>query len=158
MMIFVPTSYEDARALRAGRELAAAPGCAATESLIAALGPGTSAEEAEYAALNNAGVLAIMHTAESPRLVLAAEVADDQVTDRRTELGEIDVGRLSWSQVQSLFTDESAAGEAVNTARRDAAGKDLAQALGSPAVGDLLDAYDLLWFATSELDRLRVAD
>ena len=60
MMIFVPTSYEDARALRSGRELAAAPGCAATESLIAALGPGTSAEEAEYAALNNAGVLAIM--------------------------------------------------------------------------------------------------
>ena len=89
-------------------------GCAATDSLIAALGPGSSIEEAEYAALSNAGVLAIMLTAESPRLVLAAEVADDQVTDHRTDLGEIDVERLRWSQVQSLFADEPEAGDAVS--------------------------------------------
>ncbi len=61
MMIFVPASHDDARALRSGRDLATAPGCAATDSLIAALGPGSSTEEAEYAALSNAGVLAIMH-------------------------------------------------------------------------------------------------
>ena len=77
-----------------GPDLATAPGCAATDSLIAALGPGSSTEEAEFAALSNAGVLALMHTAESPRLVLAAEVADDQVTDHRTDLGEVDVARL----------------------------------------------------------------
>ena len=39
-----------------------------------ALGPGSSIEEAEYAALSNAGVLALMRTPGSPRLVLAAEV------------------------------------------------------------------------------------
>ncbi len=42
--------------------------------------------------------------------------------------------------MQSLFTDESAAGEAVTRARREAAGAGLAQALASPAVGDLLDS------------------
>ena len=158
MLIFVPASHEDARALRSGRDLATAPGCAATDSLIAALGPGSSTEEAEYAALNNAGVLAIMRTAESPRLVLAAEVADDQVTDHRTDLGEIDVERLHWSQVRSLFADEPEAGEAVARARLESGASGLAETLAMPAVGELLDTYDLLWFATAELDSLQVAD
>jgi hypothetical protein len=156
MMIFVPASHQAARALRSGHDLAA-PGCAATDSLIAALGPGTTTEEAEYAALSNAGVLAIMITAE-PRLVLAAEVADDQVTDHRTDLGEIDVERLRWSQVRSLFADEPEAGAAVARARRESAESRLAEALATPAVGELLDRYDLLWFATAEMDSLEVAD
>ena len=155
-MIFVPASHEDARSLRSGRELAA-PGCAATDSLIGALGPGTSTEEAEYAALSNAGVLAIMITAGS-RLVLAAEVADDQVTDHRTDLGEVDVERLLWSQVRSLFADEPEAGAALARARLESAESGLAETLATPAVGELLDRYDLLWFATAELDSLEVAD
>lgn len=158
MMVFVPSSHHDARALRSGRDLAAALGCAATDSLIAALGPGISTEEAEFAALSNAGVLAIRHTTESQRLVLAAEVAGDQVTDHRTELGEIGVARLTWSQVRSLFADEPAAGEAVTRARLATGERGLAEALATPAVSELLDAYDLLWFATAELDSLQVAD
>ena len=56
-LFFVPVSiYDGARALRAGRDLAYhLLGCAATDSLIAALGPGSSPEEAGYAALSNAG-------------------------------------------------------------------------------------------------------
>ena len=158
MMIFVPASLDDARALRSGRDLATASGCAATDSLIAALGSGSSIEEAEFAALSNAGVLAIMHGPGSPRLVLAAEVADDQVTDHRTDLGEIDVERLRWSQVQSLFADEPEAAEAVTRARLEAGERSLAETLAVPAVGDLLDTYDLLWFAIAELDSLEVAD
>ena len=155
MMAYVPVSHAGALALRAGQELGPSPGCAATASLLAALGANTDADEAGFAALSNAGVLDLLLNDGPHRLVLAVEVADAQVTDHQTPQGEVEVAAPSWRQVQSLFADEPAAAEAVAAARRAArqAGG-LTDALATPAVEQLLDTYDLLWFAVAELDQL----
>ena len=50
-------------------------------------------EEAEYAALSYAGVLALVLKPGSPRLVVAAEVQPGQVTDLGEPLGEVEVRR-----------------------------------------------------------------
>ncbi|HEY5822189.1 MAG TPA: hypothetical protein VIT20_09450 [Propionibacteriaceae bacterium] len=153
-MVYVPLAHPDATQLRAGRDVGVRPACSATPSLTAALGTDTSAEEADYAALNHAGVLALGATADPRRLVLAAEVAPAQVTDARTQHGEVEVADLRWNQVTALFADEAAALEATTATRRAVGPGGLAEALATPAVQDLLDTYDLLWFAAEELDQL----
>ena len=59
--------------------------------------------------------------------------------------------------MQSLFADEPAAVRAVARARAALGGPTLAETLSEPEVGELLDDYDLLWFAPEELDQLRRA-
>ena len=56
--------------------------------------------------------------------------------------------------MQSLFADEPAAAEALTRARHAAGIAGLAEALATPAVQELVDTYDLLWFAVDELDQL----
>ncbi|HEX5906956.1 MAG TPA: hypothetical protein VFY56_08055, partial [Propionibacteriaceae bacterium] len=73
----------------------------------------TLMEEVEYAALSYAGVLALVLKPASPRLVVAAEVQREQLTDLDRSLGEVEVRELAWAQVQALFADEPAAIEAV---------------------------------------------
>jgi Family of unknown function (DUF6912) len=154
-MIFVPMTRDEVVALRLGAAGARDHfGCAATPSLVAAMDPETVTEEAEYAALSNAGVLALVLKPEAPRLVVAAEVRPDQITDLREPSGEIEVHGLTWAQVQALFADEPAAWEAVRLASDAVAGASLAAALDTPEVAALLDAYDLLWYAPDELDQL----
>ena len=150
-MVFVPAAGSEAVALRSGADLGVRPGCAATRSLLEALGTDTSAEEADFAALSNAGVLAVALDAGPSRLVLAADVSDVQVRDGRTAAGEVEVTGLTWAQVQSLFADEPDAAEAVAAARR-AVGVGLAEALASAAVQDLNQRFDLLWYSVAELD------
>ena len=150
-MVFVPTAGSEAVALRSGADLGVRSGCAATRSLLEALGTDTSAEEADFAALSNAGVLAVALDAGPSRLVLAADVSDVQVRDGRTAAGEVEVTGLTWAQVQSLFADEPDAAESVAAARR-AVGVGLADALASAAVQDLNQRFDLLWYSVAELD------
>jgi hypothetical protein len=114
----------------------------------------TVLEEAEYAALSYAGVLALALKPASPRLVVAAEVQAEQLTDLGEPLGEVQVRDLAWHQVRALFADEAAAIEAAGQASERVAGQSLAAALAAPEVGALLDDYDLLWFAPDELDQL----
>lgn len=154
MLIFVPVLHPDAVSLRAGRDLDARAGCAAMPSLVRALGVETSIEEAEFAALSNAGVLALLSASGSSRLVVAAEVAQAQLEDRQSEEGELEVSGLAWPQVQALFADEPAAAEAVARAQQATRSGGLAEALETPAVLELLESYDLLWFAVEELDEL----
>lgn len=154
-MVYVPVSFPRAVALRDGQDLGPAPGCSATRGLVDALGTDTDAEEADFAALSNAGVLDLVSNAGPERLVLAIEVDPAQVADRHTPQGEVEVSGARWSQVQSLFADEPAAGEAIGAARvaaQEAGG--LAEAMTTPAVEHLLDTHDLLWFAVAELDQL----
>lgn len=153
-MVFLPVSGSEAQALRARADLGPRPGCAATGSLLEALGADTSSEETDFAALNNAGVLAVVVGADPHRLVLAADVADTQVQDRQAATGEVEVTGLTWSQVQSLFADEPDAVGAVTAARVAVGAAGLAEALATPAVEELIHGYDLLWFSIAELDSI----
>ena len=90
-------------------ERLAYPGCAATPSLVASMEADTLIEEAEYAALSYAGVLSLVLKPGWPRLVVAAEVQPDQLTDLGGPLGEVEVRGLTWHQVRALFADEPAA-------------------------------------------------
>jgi len=153
-LVFVPVDRAEALALRAGADLGDRPGCAPTAGLAGGLEPTVVAEEVEFAALSQAGVLALSTGADPLRLVLAADVADDQVTDRGSELGEVTVAGLRWAQVQALFADEPAAGPSVAWARADVAELSLIEAPAIKAVAALQGEFDLLWFAPDELDRL----
>jgi hypothetical protein len=155
---FIPASKDQAKALRSGTDPGLRRGCAVTPALRRALEPQTTTEEAEFAALSNAGVLALVVSPELTRLVLAAELEPAQITATEDPAGEITISSLSWPQVRALFLDEPAAADAVLTARRavtETAGEvTLARALPLPEVGELLDGFDLLWFAPEELDHL----
>ena len=153
-MIFVPMTRDEAQALRSGTAPNHYRACAATPSLTGSMDAGTVMEEAEYAALSNAGVLALALKPNAPRLVVAAEVAEKQVTDLGQPQGEVEVHGLSWAQVRAFFADEPDALQAVTLAGKAVAGQNLAAALAAPAVAAVLDCYDLLWFAPDELDRI----
>jgi hypothetical protein len=153
-MIFVPMVRDDVVALRTGAGANRYQGCAATPSLVGSIGAGTVMEEVEYAALSNAGVLALLLKPRSPRLVVAAEVLAEQVTDLRQPHGEIEVHELTWAQVRALFADEPAASETIALASQAVAGQSLEAALAAREVGAVLDEYDLLWYAPEELDQL----
>ena len=155
-MVFVPMTSDEAVDLRS-ESAADVPyrGCAATPSLVASLEADTLIEEAEYAALSYASVLALVLKPGSPRLVVAAEVQPGQLTDLGEPLGEVGLRGLTWTQVRALFADEPGAMEAARLASEGAAGQSLAAALAAPEVGLVLDGYDLLWFAPDELDQLQ---
>jgi Family of unknown function (DUF6912) len=154
-MIFVPMTQDETAALRSGAEVNHYQGCAATASLVASMETDTVMEEAEYAAINNAGVLAMVLKPNAPRLVVAAEVREEQVIDRGARQGEVEVNGLTWPQVRALFADEPAARKAVRLARKTVAGRSLAAALVAPKVAAVLDKYPLMWYAPEELDQLR---
>jgi hypothetical protein len=151
-MIFIPMTRDDALALRSGTAARHYLGCAATPSLAASMDADPAIEEVEYAALSNAGVLALALNA--PRLVVAAEVQEKQVEDLNRPHGEIEVRGLAWAQVRALFADEPDALEVATLAGKAVAGQSLAAALITPEVAAVLDGYDLLWFAPEELDQL----
>jgi hypothetical protein len=153
-MIFVPMTRDQALGLRSGTGRHRYQGCTATPGLAASMEADTVIEEVEYAALSNAGVLALVLKPNTARLVVAAEVDEDQFTDRGGSLGEVEVGDLAWAQVRALFADEHDALEAVRLAGKAVAGQSLAVALTAPEVTAVLDDYDLLWFAPEELDEL----
>jgi hypothetical protein len=155
-MIFVPLTPDEAQALRSGTAANHYLGCAATPSLAAAMDADSAIEEVEYAALSNAGVLALVLKPNAPRLVVAAEVPEEQVEDLNRPHGEIEVRGLAWAQVRALFADEPDALEAATLAGKAVAGQSLAAALIAPEVAAVLDSYDLLWFAPEELDQLCV--
>lgn len=159
-MVFVPLALARARARRSGERTGELRGFTVTPSLVQALGPDLSDEEADFAALSTAGLAALEGLDAldgvdgGRRLVLAAEVDPSQVTDRGNALGEVGVAGLEWSQVAALFADEDAAADAVRAAAVEAAGSAPAEVPSGPAVAALSDSYDLLWYAPEELDTL----
>jgi hypothetical protein len=153
VLSFLPVTRDEAREIRSGAAVGARAGCGATPALRAALGEDTSLEEAEFAGLSLAGVMALGVGADALRLVLAVDTEAAQVEDAHSEYGELSVTGLRWSQVQALFGDEPAAAPAVARARAAMGGLSLADALAVPEV-DALGEFDLLWFAVEELDEL----
>jgi hypothetical protein len=154
-MAFIPMIWGEAADLRSGIAADHYLGCAVTPSLVASMGTDTHSEEAEYAALSYAGVLALVLNPGYPRLVVAAEVRPGQLADLCEPQGEVELRGLTWPQVRALFADEPDAIAAGRLASEAVKGQSLAGALAAPEVGLLLDEYDLLWFAPVELDQLQ---
>lgn len=150
MTVFVPLTFVAARQLRSTGSASDLVGYADGPALRSWLGGmPLDDEEANYVALNHAGVAALLPEDASARLVLAV--------DRDVSGGELGVVRLpevTWGAVRSLFADEEAASAAVAKARAAVSGLDLAAALATPEVEQLLDAHDLLWYAPDELEAL----
>jgi len=94
-MVFVPMTWDEAVALRSGAAADGYQGCAATPSLVVSMEADTLIEEAEYAALGYAGALALVLKPTSLRLVAAAEVQADQLTDLGGPLGEVQLRGLT---------------------------------------------------------------
>ncbi len=153
-MVFVPAPAAAAIALRGGQPMPQVQGFAATPSLLATLGAQLGDEAADYAALSTAGVAALASLEGSRRLVLAVEAKPDQLIDRRSDVGEVAVEGVRWGQVQALFADEPDAARSVNAAATAAVGVPLEGLLEVPAVVELGEEYDLLWYAVHELDDL----
>jgi hypothetical protein len=154
-MVFIPMIWDEAADLRSGIAADHYQGCAVTPSLVALMGADTHGEEAEYAALSYAGVLALLLKPGSPRLVVAAEVQMGQLADLCEPQGEVELRSLTWPQVRALFADEPDAMEAARLGSEAVKGQGLTSALAAPEVGLLLDEFDLLWFAPEELDQLQ---
>lgn len=152
--VFVPLGPAEALQLRAGGPMQVRTACAVTPGLLAALGPDSSSDEAEFAALSYAGALALTLASTGPRLVVAADVEPDQLNDPGGPVGKVTVAQMRWAQVRALFADEAAAAEPVAEARRSAAGLPLPAALESAAVTRVVADFDLLWYAPDELGRL----
>ncbi|GAA3696098.1 hypothetical protein GCM10022204_10070 [Microlunatus aurantiacus] len=152
MTVFVPLTLDAARQLRTVGSARDLVGYAAGPGLRTWLSEARlDDEEADYVALNHAGVAALTLDDTAPtRIVLAVDrdVADGD------DLGAVTVAQLDWVAVRSLFADEGAAASAVLAARAAVRGSDLAAALSAPAVEALQESYDLLWYAPDELDAL----
>lgn len=150
MTVFVPLTLGAARQLRSTGSATDLVGYADGPALRSWLG-GTRLddEEADYVALNHAGVAALLLDGASVRLVVAV---DQEIAGG--ELGAVRLSRVAWSDVRSLFADEAEAAAAVAKARSAVNGLELAAALPLPEVEQLLDTHDLLWYAPEELDAL----
>jgi hypothetical protein len=154
--VFVPASFEFARRLRRAGTLGPVPAFTASDGLAADLGAALSEEEIDYAALNLAGVALLVepHASDPRRLVLAAEVGNEQLTDLDVaDVGSAKVSALHWKQVIALFVDDVGAEPAVTAARVAVRGKALREAQSVTQVADLLDQHDLLWYDPAELDQ-----
>ena len=157
MMVFLPLPPAQARRLRSGEDLGRRRAHAVTPTLLRALGPDSSEEECDYAALSAAGTAALdglTDLAQGRRLVVAAEVGPGPVDDLRDDLGAVAVERVTWAQVQALFADEQDAAGLVRAAAAAATGVPLDRALDLPPVVALAESFDLLWYAPAELDVL----
>ena len=155
MTVFVPLTLTAALELRASGSAEDVVGYAAGPALRDWLGESRlDDDEADYVALNHAGVAALTLDSTVPtRIVLAV----DREASGGDQLGAVTVTGLAWAEVRSLFADEAAAAAAVLAARSAVPGLDLATALGDAAVQELLESYDLLWYAPEELDALATA-
>ena len=152
MTVFVPLTLAAVQHLEASGSARDLIGYAAGPALRGWLGETRlDDEEADYVALNHAGIAALTLADTTPtRIVLAV----DQDVAGGDELGAVTVAHLEWAEVRSLFADDNAAAAAVLSARSAVRGLDLAAALADPTVDALQESYDLLWYAPEELGDL----
>lgn len=153
MMVFVPTTPAQARALWQGEVLRQVQAFAVTPQLLDTLDMGPKdAEDAEYACLVLASVWGL--ATHGTRLVLVAQ-ADDHLVEAGGEShnGGIRLTSLGKRQVESFFTDEDRQPLA-DAARTAVAGKDLDDAWEDDAVQQLVRRADLLWHSVEELAHL----
>lgn len=156
LTVYVPVQRDRAQQLAAGGAPLSAPAYAVTSALREAHGLATDEDEdAGFTALTYAALAALLQ-APGPRLVLAADVAADQVraAEPDSPFGAVEVTGLRWDQVLALFADEPGAAEDLTRAHALAGGRGLDEVAEDDRVSDLVDTWDLLWFAPQELAQL----
>ena len=154
--VYVPIERERAQQLAGGGAPLSAPAHAVTPALREAHGLAADEDEdAGFTALTYAGLAALLRT-PGLRLVLAADVAADQVhaAEPDSPFGLVEVSGLRWDQVLALFADEPGAADDLTRAHALAAGRGLDEVADDDRVSDLVDSWDLLWFAPQELAQL----
>lgn len=161
-MVFVPV--DPAALARLPTEPATGlGGFAATAALCRAHGydlaaTGEAVEDADYEAFGYAALDALRTGVPGggPRTIVAAEVADGAwaAAADEADLGRVRVHRLGWDAVRAVFLDEDAAADAVDRARSEAAGLDLADLVELPVASRLLAEHPLLWHAPDEVTGL----
>lgn len=154
ILTFLPVRRSEAIELARDGVAPACPrlGFSATPELVAALGyqPDQS-EDAEYAAMVLASVWGLANFGE--RLVLVAELADDQVHpgDEEVENGGVQVLGVVKSAVVAWFADPDGVAQA---AAQAAHGLGIDAAWETPEVQELLVSHDLMWHGVEELSQL----
>ncbi|WP_433474411.1 DUF6912 family protein [Spirillospora sp. CA-142024] len=167
MRVYLPSTLTLLAGVHAAREIGPAPLAAhAVTPALREWYAGGDLEELEYAAMSAASRASLRLLAADPsaprrRVVLAAEIPDDQVTWPRGDAGLADDDRalvelavpVPWKLIASGHVDDPAAVPDV-TAAADAlpaadAGDDDARFTVDGAEG-----HELLWYATQELPDL----
>ena len=151
--VFVALTRPQTDRLAGGEGVGAVAGYADTPGLRRASGLGPAQqEEAGYVTLGHAGLAALL--LPGPRLVVAADVASAQLRGGDDPFGTVEVTDLRWSQVQAVFADDPAAAADLDRVRRSVHGRTVAEFAADQRIVDLLEPWDLLWFAPQELDEL----
>ncbi|MDO5500735.1 MAG: hypothetical protein Q4F67_13750 [Propionibacteriaceae bacterium] len=151
-MVFVPLAPAEARALRAGGDVAPGPAYAATPALRAAFGYGSEADEdADFAAQVFASLRCLTDGAD--RCVLAAEVTTVPPESGASEFGEVARPGVRWRDVRAVFIDDPESLGTVRAYAQSIRGLDLAAVWATDEVHDFLADHDLLWFDPTELDQ-----
>lgn len=149
---FVPVSREQAVALRGGDDLGDLAAYTPGPALQAAHGLGPSdLEEAGFVALGYAGLAALLDRS-GLRTVLAVDLGGGQMEASGSEFGQVRVHGLTWAQVSAVFADEPGAAPDLEAARELVAGRPLVDVVDDEDVVGLVDRWDLLWYAPTELD------
>ena len=148
MRVFVPATPTLLETLRAaGKVPAGSEGYAATDALLAELGPGTDEDdvtETVVTAAADAALLLLAAEGDSPprRVVVVVRADAETVEGEHPALVRL-VRPAAWSQVDSLLADDRTDEEVVQRARRHVA-TDVDQALG------MTDRLHLGWFSPAE--------
>jgi hypothetical protein len=162
MRVYLPSTLPAlAMALRAGQVGAGPlPGFAVTPALREAYASGDD-EELEYAALIEAARASLRLLADDPkapsrRVVLAAEIPDDQVgwDARAREPGRVVIGApVPIQRLASAHVDDPEAGADVRSAAEALAAADAGDE-DARFVVDGAEGHELGWYATQELSYL----
>jgi hypothetical protein len=154
--VYLPTTLVALPGLLRDRRIEGGRACAVTPALREWYASGDE-EELEYAALNRAAGLSLTLLADEVRaprrrVVIAADVADDQVlSTREIEAAGDDpagvevLGEVPLRLVSAVHVDDEASVPLVRAA--------LVDPEDEMVQGDL-DDVDLLWYATQEIDQL----
>jgi hypothetical protein len=162
MRVFLPSTLPAlAMALRAGQlGSGPLPGFAVTPALREAYASGDD-EELEYAALTEAARASLRLLADDPkapsrRVVLAAEIPDDQVSwdTRDREPGRVVIGApVPIQRLASAHVDDPEAGADVRRAAEALAAADAGDE-DARFIVDGAEGHELGWYATQELSYL----
>lgn len=149
MLVCVPASDAELRALGSGRTLPVPLAFAATPAFLDAFGltdPGD--EDAERTLLYLAGLSSLIR--HGRRLVLVAELAGLRGREAEGQLGGVTASEIGLAQVSALFADDPEGRALAAAARAQLDGLGLEAAWEHPAHERLLAETDLAWYGPEE--------
>ena len=150
MLVSVPLSPSLLAELVRGEDLGSLRGYATTPGLFETVGySAEQQEEAERATVIFASIDAL--ATYGTRLVAVAETAVRRPGEEGDDLnGEVEIDHLVWPAVLAVYMDDPAAAEDVARLAPCVADLNLDDAWETPGVVDLVQRWELMWFAPAE--------